>query len=186
MNAVMEYVGFQGMENTEEMDRIFRQCVTRPDYLEEYERMYADFKRLGKGAPAVPFKFKDINGNEVSLADLKGKYVYVDIWATWCGPCNAEIPKLKELEKKLEGRNICFVSISCDEDKAAWERFVKEKEMGGIQLHFGGDQNFMATIKCDGIPRFMLIDREGKFIDSNVTRPSEAATWKTLEALPGL
>ena len=68
--------------------------------------MYADFKRLGKGAPAVPFKFKDINGNEVSLADLKGKYVYVDIWATWCGPCNAEIPKLKELEKKLEGRNL--------------------------------------------------------------------------------
>ena len=186
MNAVMEYVGFQGMENTEEMDRIFRQCVTRPDYVEEYERMYADFKRLGKGAPAVPFKFKDINGNEVSLADLKGKYVYVDIWATWCGPCNAEIPKLKELEKKLEGRNICFVSISCDEDKAAWERFVKEKEMGGIQLHFGGDQNFMAMIKCDGIPRFMLIDREGKFIDSNMTRPSEAATWKTLEALPGL
>ena len=72
------------------------------------------------------------------------------------------------------------------EIQQAYQQIMKEKEMGGIQLHFGGDQNFMAMIKCDGIPRFMLIDREGKFIDSNLTRPSEAATWKTLEALPGL
>ena len=89
----------------------------------------------------------------------------------------------------LERKTLSLPRLGTQEtlwNKDAWERFVKEKEMGGIQLHFGGDQNFMATIKCDGIPRFMLIDREGKFIDSNMTRPSEAATWKTLEALPGL
>ena len=61
----------------------------------------------------------------MSLSDLKGKYVYIDVWATWCGPCNAEIPHLKKLEEEFEGRNIYFVSISCDDSRNAWERFVQ-------------------------------------------------------------
>ncbi len=68
----------------------------------------------------------------MSLSDLKGKYVYIDVWATWCGPCNAEIPHLKKLEEEFEGRNICFVSISCDDSRNAWERFVQVKQLGGI------------------------------------------------------
>ena len=78
-------------------------------------------KELKEGDQAPTFKYLDINGKEVSLSDLKGKYVYIDIWATWCGPCTGELPHLKELEKKMHGKKIVFVSISCDKDKAAWE-----------------------------------------------------------------
>ena len=92
-------------------------------------------KELKEGDQAPTFKYLDINGKEVSLSDLKGKYVYIDIWATWCGPCTGELPHLKELEKKMHGKKIVFVSISCDKDKAAWEKMVKEKGLEGVQLH---------------------------------------------------
>ena len=97
-------------------------------------------KELKEGDQAPTFKYLDINGKEVSLSDLKGKYVYIDIWATWCGPCTGELPHLKELEKKMHGKKIVFVSISCDKDKAAWEKMVKEKGLEGVQLHNGGDR----------------------------------------------
>ncbi len=87
-------------------------------------------KELKEGDQAPTFKYLDINGKEVSLSDLKGKYVYIDVWATWCGPCRYELPHLKELEKKMHGKKIVFVSISCDKDKAAWEKMVKETRFG--------------------------------------------------------
>mgnify|MGYP003079600413 CR=1 FL=1 len=186
VKSVMEYVRIYGMENTEGMDRIFRKRVHRVDYVAEYQRVYDANKVLFKGQPAVPFTFKDITGKEVSLSDLKGKYVYIDVWATWCGPCNAEIPHLKKLEEEFEGRNIYFVSISCDDSRNAWERFVQVKQLGGIQLHMGDDKSFMEAIRCKGIPRFMLIDQYGKFLNANMPRPSDGKTLEILNTLPGL
>ena len=186
VKSVMEYVRIHGMENTEGMDRIFRKRVRRADYVAEYQRVYDANKVLFKGQPAVPFTFKDIAGKEVSLSDLKGKYVYIDVWATWCGPCNAEIPHLKKLEEEFVGRNICFVSISCDDSRKVWEKFVQAKQLGGIQLHMGGDKGFMEAIRCKGIPRFMLIDRDGKFLNANMPRPSDQKTREILNVLPGL
>ena len=180
VKSVMEYVRMYGM------DRIFRKRVHRLDYVAEYQRVYDANKVLFKGQPAVPFTFKDITGKEVSLSDLKGKYVYIDVWATWCGPCNAEIPHLKKLEEEFEGRNICFVSISCDDSQKAWERFVQAKQLGGIQLHMGGDKSFMEAIRCKGIPRFLLIDQDGKFLNANMPRPSDGKTLEILNTLPGL
>ena len=143
-------------------------------------------QELKAGDQSPEFKYLDINGKEVSLSDLKGKYVYIDTWATWCGPCTYEIPFLKELEKKMHGKNIVFVSISCDKDKAAWEKMVKEKELGGIQLHIGDDRSFMNAFTIKTIPRFILLDREGKVINPAMTRPSNAETEKTLTALEGI
>ena len=137
-------------------------------------------KELKEGDQAPTFKYLDINGKEVSLSDLKGKYVYIDIWATWCGPCTGELPHLKELEKKMHGKKIVFVSISCDKDKAAWEKMVKEKGLEGVQLHNGGDRAFMDAFGVKYIPRFILLDKEGKVVNANMTRPSNAETEKTL------
>ena len=137
-------------------------------------------KELKEGDQAPTFKYLDINGKEVSLSDLK------DIWATWCGPCTGELPHLKELEKKMHGKKIVFVSISCDKDKAAWEKMVKEKGLEGVQLHNGGDRAFMDAFGVKYIPRFILLDKEGKVVNANMTRPSNAETEKTLKALKGI
>ena len=143
-------------------------------------------KELKEGDQAPTFKYLDINGKEVSLSDLEGKYVYIDVWATWCGPCQYELPHLKELEKKMHGKKIVFVSISCDKDKAAWEKMVKEQGLGGVQLHNGGDREFMTAFGIGGIPRFILLDKKGKIVNPNMTRPSNPETEKTLKALKGI
>ena len=130
-----------------------------------------------KGTTAIDFKFTDINGKEVALSDFKGKVVYIDIWATWCGPCKKEVPHLKKLEEAYhENKDIVFMGISVDvsKDKNKWESYLKSENLKGIQL-FAGDaaqKGIMQPYKIKGIPRFMLIDRDGKIISADAPRPS--------------
>lgn len=181
-----DYVGRYGVDAMEEITPIYNSKVTCPEKKAKFDELCAKWAKIAKGQPSPSFKCLDINGNEVSLADLAGKYVYIDVWATWCGPCRGEIPHLKKLEHKYKGKNIHFVSISCDQDKAAWEKMVKEDKLEGIQLHFGKDQSFMDEYMIRGIPRFILLDREGKIIESNATRPSNPKTVETFNALEGI
>ena len=128
----------------------------------------------------------DIEGNAVNLGDLKGKYLYVDVWATWCGPCRQEIPHLKKLEAQFHGKNIHFVSISLDARRKDWVAMVEKEQLGGIQLIGGPEAQIALDYKITGIPRFLLFDPEGKLIDNNMTRPSDPETAKTLEKLAGI
>ena len=118
--------------------------------------------------------------------ETKDGLVLVDFWATWCGPCRGEIPHLQKLEHRYKNKNIHFVSISCDQNKADWEKMVKEEKLGGIQLHYGGDNTFMNFFMITGIPRFILLDQEGKIIQANATRPSNPETIKTFDNLRGI
>ncbi len=93
---------------------------------------------------------------------------------------------MKKLEHQYKNKNIAFVSISCDQDKAAWEKMVKSEKLGGIQLHNGGDREFMQAYIIKGIPRFILLDREGKIINSDMSRPSDAKTAETFRSLKGI
>jgi thiol-disulfide isomerase/thioredoxin len=135
----------------------------------------------GKASP----KFEDyINykGGKKSLASFKGKYVYIDLWATWCKPCIVEIPSLQKLEKKYHSKNIEFVSISTDESRRSggsweaaekkWRDFVKARNLTGTQLWSGKDFSFQKAYSVTSIPRFILIDPNGNIIDSNAPRPS--------------
>ena len=132
---------------------------------------------LAKGKPSPKFEgYENFKGGTTSLEDLKGKYVYVDVWATWCGPCKREIPFLKEVEKSYHGKNIEFVSISIDKakDHEAWKTMVAEKELGGVQLFADNDWNsdFVKDYQIKGIPRFLLIDPNGNIVSSDAPRPS--------------
>lgn len=137
---------------------------------------------LKAGDASPSFSYKDINGKVVTLESLKGKPVYIDIWATWCPPCRAELPALKELEKKY-GSKIHFVSISCDQEEAKWKEMVREKDLKGIQLHIGTDRAFMMAYEVRGIPRFILLDENGHILESDMSRPSNPETAKKLESL---
>jgi thiol-disulfide isomerase/thioredoxin len=142
-----------------------------------YPKIHASMVNLAEGKDSPVFEnYENFKGGKTSLKDLKGKYVYIDVWATWCAPCKAEIPFLKTLEKEYEGKNIQFVSISVDKQNAhdAWKKMVKEKEMSGIQLF--ADNNFESKFIKDyginSIPRFILIDPNGKIVDADTMRPS--------------
>lgn len=129
------------------------------------------------GEPAIDFTYPDINNNMVSLSDFKGKYVYVDIWATWCGPCIYEIPFLIELEKEYHDKNIVFLSVSVDDETnlKKWKTMINEKELVGVQLFASGWNSQIGNdyaISATGIPRFLLFDTEGNVMDTNAPRPS--------------
>ena len=151
------------------------------------EKPYTGEARLRPGEPSVDFCFSDINGKPVSLKSLKGKYVYIDMWATWCSPCRAEIPFLKKLEKTMKGKKIVFVSLSTDQNKAVWEKFVKENDMDGIQL-FAGDKGkeMMSFYVVESIPRFILLDKKGRIVDGDFGMPAWARTEMDLRGLEGI
>jgi thiol-disulfide isomerase/thioredoxin len=133
------------------------------------------------------FDYVNFKGGNTKLSDLNGKYVYIDVWATWCGPCRAEIPFLKKVEEKYKGKNIAFVSISADVDKdfEKWKKFVEEKQLGGIQLFADKNWNsdFMKSYGINSIPRFILIDPSGKVVSADAARPSSPKLQEQLDAL---
>ncbi len=150
--------------------------LTRPDYKKALEDIYHNAVTFVDNAHAPEFSYKDINGKTVSLKSLRGKFVYIDVWATWCSPCKAEIPHLKKVEDDYHDKNIAFVSISVDKQKDwdKWEQYVKEHNMKGIQLvaDKAAESDFIKKMNINSIPRFILIDPSGKIISANALRPS--------------
>ena len=149
---------------------------------------YNKVKLLAKGKPSPVFmNYENHKGGETSLEDLKGKYVYVDVWATWCGPCKREIPFLKEVEASYHGKNIEFVSTSIDraKDHEAWVNMVNDKALGGIQLFADSDwkSKFVQDYAIEGIPRFILIDPEGNIVTADAPRPSDPKLVDLFEEL---
>ena len=194
--AVISHIRTAGLQDTARIEPLFRQYVKNPQIIKvhnefcdkltsETDKILQQAAQAGKKKCPV-FKFKDINGKEVSLEDFKGKYVYIDCWATWCGPCKAELPYLKKLEEKYKDRNIVFVSISSDKDIDAWKKMVKMDKLGGVQLNIGTDQSFHLTMKINTIPRFMLVDPEGNFVSDNAPRPSNSQIETLFNSLEGL
>lgn len=172
--GIMEYKQKYGnLLVTEDQQKRFRDIVAKYDDNSE-------------GHEAIDFRFQDVNGKQVALSDFKGKVVYVDVWATWCGPCKGEIPHLIKLEEAYhDNPNIVFMSVSVDKSKDIdkWKQMLKDKGMGGVQL-FAGDRSdeIMKPYKITGIPRFMLFDKEGKVVNADAPRPSSGEIKALLDA----
>ena len=147
----------------------------------------AKIKNEIAGKPSKSFDYINRKGGKTKLEDFKGKYVYIDVWATWCGPCRAEIPFLKKIEEKYHGKNIEFVSISIDvnKDYEKWKNFVTEKQLGGVQLFADKDwsSDFITSFGINSIPRFLLIDPQGNVVDADAVRPSSPELVSTLDKL---
>ncbi|NJX16660.1 TlpA family protein disulfide reductase [Tamlana crocina] len=166
--------------NPDEVYKIFSEHSTDEENNKIIEEKYKKITALDVGKPSPKFEnYKNYNGGTTSLDDLKGKYVYIDVWATWCGPCIMQIPALKEVGEKYHDKNIEFVSISIDKasDFDKWKTMVKEKDLKGVQLFADNDwsSSFVKDYGIQGIPRFILIDPEGNIVDTNAPRPSDPA-----------
>lgn len=136
---------------------------------------------LKVGERASNFIYPDTTGRFRSMADFRGKNIYIDLWATWCAPCKAEIPNLQQLEAEYAGKGIEFVSISIDKNRAKWKDFVRTQHLGGVQLWAGDWTNLPEELHVGSIPRFILIDREGNWVDTNAPRPSDPALKTSLK-----
>jgi thiol-disulfide isomerase/thioredoxin len=175
LEGARSYSDFQEMNNT------YRKYFTLPEQIERAKIVEAKLVETKTGVPAFQFSYPNISGQKVSLADLKGKVVLIDMWATWCGPCRAEEPHWEKLNEEFKNKSVAFVGVSVDQDKPKWEAYVKEKNLKGIQLHAGSGNTLSDAYKVNSIPRYILIDKSGNLISADSPRPSDPKLKALLE-----
>lgn len=132
---------------------------------------YEANKNLIPGAPALDCELEDPRGTKLHLSDLYGKTLYIDVWATWCGPCCEEIPYLEKLVESYRGDSrIEFVSITVDKDRDAWLKKLAADKLRWRQLR---NPEFTSLYGISGIPCFLMISPEGRIITVHAPRPSD-------------
>jgi len=145
---------------------------------EKYKAM--DNLSTGKMAPA--FTLKSLEGKDVSLLDFIGKVVYIDFWASWCAPCRGEMkngaPKLHA--KFKDNKNVVFLYVSLDSKVDAWKKAIAEDNIEGIHLlsqaTSGVNTPIAKAFNISGIPRYVIIGKDGRIFDNDASRPSEDKT----------
>lgn len=118
--------------------------------------------RVEVGQPAPPYAAQSMSGDTVSLAGLRGKVVLLNVWATWCGPCRAEIPELRAIHEKYKARGLELVGVSVDADGSddAIRAFAQDFKMDYAIWRDPGE-GVSATFRMSGVPATFVIDRKG-------------------------
>ena len=177
------YVRKYGVKDIHEFLPIYNDHVHNIKRKADFKEIYQKFSRITQGKQAPYFILPNAEGEKISISMLRGKYIYIDVWATWCLPCCRELPYLFKLQEMYKGKPINFVSISIDEDESKWKGKIKTDNLQGVQLRADRNNNFQKDYQISRIPRFILIDAEGKIIDENMTRPSDPKTINRIDSL---
>lgn len=154
----------------------YRQLQPQKVFLAQLEKEKSRVEPFAAGKAAPTFTLKDTAGNTISLSDFKGKVVYLDFWASWCGPCIREMPHSKKLKENLAGKDVVFIYVSVDDDEKEWRKAIQKHKISGIHLH--AQQAWKDPVAAaynvpnSGIPSYFLIDRQGRFARSASLRPS--------------
>jgi thiol-disulfide isomerase/thioredoxin len=144
----------------------------KKQYTEKYQAFISDTAYVGKSS--YNFSLPDSTGRMISMKDFKGKVVFIDVWATWCGPCREQFPFLKEIEEEYkDNSDIVFMGISIDraKDRQKWLKAMKKEDLHGVQLLDDMGKTFARKYEIVGIPRFLLVSKDGKWIEVRCPRP---------------
>ncbi len=158
--------------------------IQTKSYREAAKKHLESLLQFGKGDIAVDFTAVDLNGKKVALSSLKGKIIYVDMWATWCGPCLAEMPKLEEVKAKYKDNpNVVFLSLSIDDDNQLdkWKQNVASRKADGYQWQI--NRTKLDKYNVTTIPRTLLIDKDFKVASMSAPLPSAKDLSATINKL---
>ncbi len=137
------------------------------------------------GKQVIDLQMRDLEGQTHRLSEYvgKGKWVLIDFWASWCGPCRAEMPELVKVYKKFHANGFEVVGISLDDDAEDWQKAIKKMKLTWHHLSdlAGWDSKAVKTYKVFGIPSNLLVNPKGKIVASNIEL--EELTEKLAEVL---
>jgi len=144
-------------------------------------------KSLSRGKPAPDFITAALNKDTFSLKNFQGKYLVIDVWATWCQPCQVQLPIFDELAEQYTNQNVTFVALSIDDSKWAWENQASEKPSRVVQLYTNDKNAFGQAYGIDYIPRYILLGPDGKIINAQLPEPTNPLFEELLRReIPGL
>lgn len=168
--------------NTIDSIQVFADNLTNKEFAVELQAKINQARKLAKGSPAIDITFADVEGNTHRLSDFKGKILYLDFWATWCGPCKKESPYFEKMSKEYAGKDIVFIPISTDTNHKAWLNYLNAHAKE-LKQYNCVDPKLHSEWAIFYIPRFVLIDKDFNIVDAYAPRPSEAAAKTLIDSL---
>lgn len=162
----------------EEVDLDEVLAITTPDY----EMLPSDIRK-----PLAAIEAADLDGHRFDISKHEGKVLYIDMWASWCGPCKLEMKHMSKLTEMYSTNDVAFISLSVDEDDSRedWVKNINELEMTwhNAILDGGFDAAFCDHYSIISIPRYILVDRSGQVISHQAPRPSSDLITEWLDQL---
>jgi len=175
---------------------IFSTSIYSQSTIEEIKEL-SNTQIIKEGNELVRIKLPSIDGDSINLNELKGKYLFINIWATWCEPCIKKIPYFKRLTNKYQDNNIEFVMISVDNSKEKWQNSILNNSLQGIQLFADGQNtkpicHFIYRVYEEngkisgierGIPQYVLVDPSGIIIHNSLNKLTDESMELYLDEL---
>ncbi|QMW04851.1 TlpA family protein disulfide reductase [Spirosoma foliorum] len=157
-------------------------------YLSTLAQLYQKWSALASGQPAPDFYGVTPRGDTLALSSLKGKVVYVDVWATWCMPCRAEFPQANQLQQQFSSTpGVVFLYVSIDQNQVAWKKLLQDDtHLTGIHINQASVEQAGSLWKpylLISIPRYILIDQKGRIVQANADRPSSGKVAAAIQEL---
>lgn len=151
-------------------------------YREALNQLLAEKAKFGNGDFAKDFVVTNSDKSTTKLSSLKGKVIYIDIWATWCGPCMAEMPNLEELKEKYKGNNeLAIVSLSVDDSDDIWLKNLALRKPNGLQWRI--DRPKLSEYEVESIPRYILINKDFIVTEMHALKASDKSLIEKINLL---
>jgi thiol-disulfide isomerase/thioredoxin len=158
----------------------FKKRYPKSENIAVLEKRARATNELAEGKPEIDFAFKTMDGRDMHLSDLKGSVVLIDFWASWCGPCKAQMPASRKLEEHFKDKKVVFLYVSVDEDADKWKEAIKKYDIKGLHTRVDGVWNAEAVKKygINGVPSYFIVDKAGNFGVRDVPRPDQGDDLK--------
>jgi len=167
--------GINDLADLEKYEHTFLPLIKDPRYNRYYSKLITDKKRLTSGNYALAFEAITTANEPKTLADYRGKYVVLDFWASWCGPCLYQADYFEKNAMEYSNRrDVVFISLSIDQKETAWRRKVKLNDKNVVQLYATNQAALNSFYLLNSIPRFLVIDPEGKIVNSSFPFPNDS------------